>query len=160
MRSSCQLLYLVCDQIIIIYLCRCFMHALKQLEMQETVKWTTPFFEQPVSLSLRVQFNTPYFDLNNWYSGSSALLSLHPGLGTPLTFFFGFRHFISGCASDSYYHWWTDAATTTKAHYACLNVSKALIATGIHILTDNKFFEAEVWLYLNQIPFDELSRVV
>ena len=33
------------------------------------------------------------------------------------------------------------AAATTKAHYACLDVSKALAATGVRVLTDDTFFE-------------------
>lgn len=33
----------------------------------------------------------------------------------------------------------TDAAATIKAHYACLDVSKALAATGIRVLTDDDF---------------------
>ena len=37
-----------------------------------------------------------------------------------------------------------EAAATTKAHYACLDVSKALAATGVRVLIDDKFF-AEVW---------------
>ena len=36
-----------------------------------------------------------------------------------------------------------ESATETKAHYACLDVSKALAATGVRVLTDDKFF-AEV----------------
>ena len=36
-----------------------------------------------------------------------------------------------------------EAATTTKAHYACFDVSKALAATGVRVLADDKFF-AEV----------------
>lgn len=36
-----------------------------------------------------------------------------------------------------------EAATTTEAHYACLDISKALAATGIRVLTDDNFF-AEV----------------
>ena len=36
-----------------------------------------------------------------------------------------------------------DAAATTKAHYACLDVSKALAATGVRVLIDDEFF-AEV----------------
>jgi hypothetical protein len=34
-----------------------------------------------------------------------------------------------------------DAAATTKAHYACLDVSKALAATGVRVLTDDRFFD-------------------
>ena len=36
-----------------------------------------------------------------------------------------------------------DAAATIKAHYACLDVTKALAATGVRVLIDDKFF-AEV----------------
>ena len=36
-----------------------------------------------------------------------------------------------------------DAAATIKAHYACLDVSKALAATGVRVLADDQFF-AEV----------------
>jgi hypothetical protein len=40
----------------------------------------------------------------------------------------------------------TEAAATTKAHYACLDVSKALAATGLRVLLDDNFF-AEVWIF-------------
>ena len=33
----------------------------------------------------------------------------------------------------------TQAAATIEAHYACLDVSKALAATGIRVLTDEEF---------------------
>jgi hypothetical protein len=32
------------------------------------------------------------------------------------------------------------AAATTAAHYACLDVSKALAATGVRVLLDDSFF--------------------
>lgn len=34
----------------------------------------------------------------------------------------------------------TRAAATPQAHKACLNVSKALAATGIRVLVDDEFF--------------------
>jgi hypothetical protein len=37
----------------------------------------------------------------------------------------------------------TASAATTEAHYACLDVSKALAATGVRVLIDDNFF-AEV----------------
>ena len=50
-----------------------------------------------------------------------------------------------------------DAAATTKAHYACLDVSKALAATGVRVLIDDKFF-AEVWFHSNEYFFDQTSK--
>ena len=38
------------------------------------------------------------------------------------------------------------AAATIEAHYACLDVSKALAVTGVRVLTDDTFFE-EVWFH-------------
>lgn len=38
------------------------------------------------------------------------------------------------------------AAATTEAHYACLDVTKALAATGVRVLIDDTFF-AEVYIY-------------
>jgi len=35
----------------------------------------------------------------------------------------------------------TEAAATTEAHYACLDVSKALAATGVRVLADDKFLD-------------------
>ena len=35
----------------------------------------------------------------------------------------------------------TEAARTAEAHKACFNVSKALAAAGVRVLTDNGFFE-------------------
>lgn len=51
------------------------------------------------------------------------------------------------------------AAATTAAHYACLDVSKALAATGVRVLLDDDFF-AKVFalifphhcLYVYHIP--------
>ena len=50
-----------------------------------------------------------------------------------------------------------EAASTIKAHYACLDVSKALAATGVRVLTDDQFF-AEVRSHFSEIQFDELSE--
>jgi len=61
-----------------------------------------------------------------------ALPSLHPGFAIP-TLPNGGNHTIS----------FAEAAATEKAHYACLDVSKALAATAIRVLTDDAFF-AEV----------------
>ena len=35
----------------------------------------------------------------------------------------------------------TKAAATLEAHYACLDVSKALASTGVRVLIDDGFFE-------------------
>ncbi len=35
----------------------------------------------------------------------------------------------------------TRAAATIEAHYACLDVSKALAATGVRMVIDDKFFK-------------------
>ena len=35
----------------------------------------------------------------------------------------------------------TKAAATMEAHYACLDVSKALASTGVRVLIDDVFFE-------------------
>ena len=35
----------------------------------------------------------------------------------------------------------TKAAATIEAHYACLDVSKALASTGVRVLIDDVFFE-------------------
>ena len=49
-----------------------------------------------------------------------------------------------------------NAAATIKAHYACLDVSKALAATGVRVLIDDKFF-AEVMIPSElKIFFDQL----
>lgn len=34
----------------------------------------------------------------------------------------------------------TQAAATIEAHYACLDVSKALAATGVRVLIDDEFY--------------------
>lgn len=57
-----------------------------------------------------------------------ALPSLHPGFAIP-TIKDGGNHTPG----------FTKAAETIEAHYACLDVSKALAATGIRVLTDDEF---------------------
>ncbi|KAF5313399.1 hypothetical protein D9611_008576 [Ephemerocybe angulata] len=61
-----------------------------------------------------------------------ALPSLHPGFAIP-TVVDGGNHTIA----------FAQAATTIEAHNACLDVSKALAATGVRVLIDDAFF-AEV----------------
>ncbi|KAJ3512344.1 hypothetical protein NLJ89_g3574 [Agrocybe chaxingu] len=58
-----------------------------------------------------------------------ALPSLHPGFAIP-TILDGGNHTPG----------FEQAAATIRAHYACLDVSKALAATGIRVLTDDSFF--------------------
>ncbi|KAF9523771.1 hypothetical protein CPB83DRAFT_862255 [Crepidotus variabilis] len=59
-----------------------------------------------------------------------ALPSLHPGFAIP-TVADGGNHTRAFAA----------AAATSKAHYACLDVSKALAATAARVLLDDAFFE-------------------
>ncbi|KDR78232.1 hypothetical protein GALMADRAFT_245310 [Galerina marginata CBS 339.88] len=59
-----------------------------------------------------------------------ALPSLHPGFAIP-TVVDGGNHTRAFAAS----------AATIEAHNACLDVSKALAATAMRVLTDDKFFE-------------------
>jgi len=58
-----------------------------------------------------------------------ALPSLHPGFAIP-TVKDGGNHTPA----------FAKAAATIEAHYACLDVSKALAATGMRVLTDEEFF--------------------
>jgi len=64
--------------------------------------------------------------------------SLHPGFAIP-TIKDGGNHTPH----------FTKAAATVEAHYACLDISKALAATGVRVLIDDEFF-AEV-----PAPFSE-----
>ena len=45
-----------------------------------------------------------------------------------------------------------EAAAKIQAHYACLDVSKALAATGVRVLTDDSFF-ANVCMILIKFTF-------
>ena len=57
-----------------------------------------------------------------------ALPSLHPGFAIP-TVENGGNHTIA----------FAEAAAGIPAHYACLDVTKALAATGVRILIDDEF---------------------
>jgi len=57
------------------------------------------------------------------------LPSLHPGFAIP-TILDGGNHTPG----------FEKAAGTTEAHYACLDVSKALAATGVRVIIDDEFF--------------------
>ncbi|KAF9563860.1 hypothetical protein CPC08DRAFT_661451 [Agrocybe pediades] len=59
-----------------------------------------------------------------------AMPALHPGFAIP-TIEDGGNHTIK----------FTRAAATPEAHHACLDVSKALAATGVRVLNDDEFFE-------------------
>jgi len=63
---------------------------------------------------------------------SYAFPSLHPGFTIP-TVIDGGNHTEAFAV----------AAASSKAHYACLDICKALAATGVRVLTDDTFF-AEV----------------
>ncbi|KAF9029524.1 hypothetical protein BDZ89DRAFT_1112567 [Hymenopellis radicata] len=56
--------------------------------------------------------------------------SLHPGFAIPTTENGG-----------NHTPGFTKSAATIEAHYACLDVSKALAATGVRVLLDDKFYE-------------------
>ncbi|KAG6860241.1 hypothetical protein C0995_013787 [Termitomyces sp. Mi166 len=58
-----------------------------------------------------------------------ALPSLHPGFAIP-TVEDGGNHTIQ----------FAESATASDAHYACLDVTKALAATGVRVLLDDEFF--------------------
>ncbi|KAF8802853.1 hypothetical protein BYT27DRAFT_7196189 [Phlegmacium glaucopus] len=145
----------------------CYVRAPTRSEMQETLKRVTPCFEA-AGLATGCQVSIEY----SWGSTSDirqnkalggevanivlnkygaidyewgiksastdfgnvtyALPSLHPGFAIP-TVLDGGNHTRRFAA----------AAATIEAHYACLDVSKALAATGVRVLTDDKFF-AEV----------------
>ncbi|CAA7266202.1 unnamed protein product [Cyclocybe aegerita] len=142
----------------------CYVRAPTRSEMQATVKHVTPCFEAAalatgceVTIVLE-QGST--FDLRQnealggevanivlnkygaidfeWGIKSAstdfgnvtyALPSLHPGFAIP-TILDGGNHTPG----------FEQAAATIRAHHACLDVSKALAATGIRVLTDDSFF--------------------
>jgi len=58
-----------------------------------------------------------------------AIPSLHPGFAIP-SVLNGGNHTADFAKS----------AATLKAHYACMDISKALAATAIRVLTDDEFF--------------------
>ncbi|KAF8960862.1 hypothetical protein BDZ97DRAFT_1921756 [Flammula alnicola] len=142
----------------------CYVRAPTRAEMQETVKRVTPCFEA-AALATGCEVTITYekgstFDLRQnkalggevanivlnkygaidyeWGIKSAstdfgnvtyALPSLHPGFAIP-TIVDGGNHTPG----------FTQAAATTAAHYASLDVSKALAATGIRVLADDDFF--------------------
>ncbi|KAG6888620.1 hypothetical protein C0992_008030 [Termitomyces sp. T32_za158] len=57
-----------------------------------------------------------------------ALPSLHPGFAIP-TVQDGGNHTLQ----------FAEAAATSVAHYACLDVTKSLAATGVRVLIDDEF---------------------
>lgn len=80
------------------------------------------------------------------HASSSALPSLHPGFGESFTLLLLSRY-LNGVqaiptVNDGGNHTpeFEKAAGTIEAHYACLDVSKALAATGVRVLIDDKFF--------------------
>jgi len=145
----------------------CYVRAPTRPEMQETVKRVVPCFEA-AGLATGCQVSIEYawgatFDIRQnkalggevanivlnkygaidyeWGIKSAstdfgnvtyALPSLHPGFAIP-SVLDGGNHTRS----------FAEAAATIKAHYACLDVSKALAGTGVRVLIDDKFF-AEV----------------
>jgi len=145
----------------------CYVRAPTRSEMKETVKRVVPCFEA-AGLATGCEVSIEYawgaaFDIRQnkalgdevanvvlnkygaidyeWGIKSAstdfgnvtyALPSLHPGFAIP-TVIDGGNHTRS----------FAEAAATTKAHYACLDVSKALAATGVRVLLDDDFF-AEV----------------
>ncbi|KAF8153051.1 hypothetical protein B0H34DRAFT_800308 [Crassisporium funariophilum] len=156
----------------------CYVRAPTRTELQETVKRVTPCFDAAAlatGCEVSIKFEKgATFDLrqnqalggevanivlNNYgaidyewgiKSASTdfgnvtyALPSLHPGFAIP-TILDGGNHTPG----------FEKSAATLKAHYACLDVSKALAATGIRVLTDDKFF-AEVQ---NAFKADEKER--
>ncbi|KAF8960876.1 hypothetical protein BDZ97DRAFT_1921766 [Flammula alnicola] len=142
----------------------CLVRAPTRAEMQETVKRVTPCFEA-AALATGCEVTITYekgstFDLRQnkalggevanivlnkygaidyeWGIKSAstdfgnvtyALPSLHPGFAIP-TIVDGGNHTPG----------FTQAAATTAAHYASLDVSKALAATGLRVLADDDFF--------------------
>ena len=75
-----------------------------------------------------------------------ALPSLHPGFGEELNSWLYFPMpmpcFLAiPTIKDGGNHTleFAKAAATTEAHYACLDVSKALAATGMRVVTDEEF---------------------
>jgi len=157
----------------------CYVRAPTRSEMQETVKRVTPCFEAAAlatGCQVSIEYSGSLWDLRQnkalggevanvvlnkygaidyeWGIKSAstdfgnvtyALPSLHPGFAIP-TILDGGNHTTS----------FADAAATTKAHYACLDVSKALAATGVRVLTDDKFF-AEI---IRTFKEDEKERAL
>ncbi|KAF8895888.1 hypothetical protein CPB84DRAFT_1245860 [Gymnopilus junonius] len=142
----------------------CYVRAPTRAEMQETVKRVTPCFHAAAlatgcEVTITLEKGST-FDLrqNTALSGevanivlnkygaidyewgiksastdfgnvTYALPSLHPGFAIP-TIVDGGNHTPG----------FTNSAATVASHYACLDVSKALAATGVRVLIDNTFF--------------------
>jgi len=140
----------------------CYVRAPTRAELQVTFKRVLPCFEaaaQATGCKLELSFQPGTWDLRQnkalgdevanvvlnkygtidyeWGIKSAstdfgnvtyALPSLHPGFAIP-TIKDGGNHTLG----------FTEAAASIEAHYACLDISKALAATGIRVLTDDEF---------------------
>jgi hypothetical protein len=75
-----------------------------------------------------------------------ALPSIHPGFGKcwVICHYWLNNHFFLAIPTvqngGNHTPGFTQSAATLPAHYACLDVSKALAATGVRVLTDDGFF--------------------
>jgi len=141
----------------------CYIRAPTRAEMHETVKRVTPCFEAAAlatGCQVKIDILGATFDIRqnqalggevanivlNKYGDidyewgiksastdfgnvSYALPSLHPGFAIP-TIRDGGNHTPG----------FEKSAATIEAHEVCLDLSKALAATGIRVLTDDKFF--------------------
>ena len=81
----------------------------------------------------------------NTYTLHTALPSLHPGFGWSILFVSFVLHdlFLAiPTEKDGGNHTpaFTNSAATIEAHNACLDVTKALAATGIRVVLDDEFF--------------------
>ncbi|KAF8892890.1 hypothetical protein BD779DRAFT_1507568 [Infundibulicybe gibba] len=133
----------------------CFVRAPTRAEAEATVKRVVPCFNAAglaTGCEVKVHVGGSVYDLRqnkalggevaniilskygdiDYEWGIKKLPSLHPGFAIP-TILNGGNHTPG----------FEKAAATVEAHYACLDVSKALAATGVRVLIDDEFM-AEV----------------
>jgi hypothetical protein len=56
-------------------------------------------------------------------------------------------------------HGFAASAATLEAHYACLDVTKALAATGVRVLIDDEFL-AQVIVVISFKPYSRVLKIM